>query len=263
MTRARTFPASASFKAMAGTLATQIADLETSNGGDETDDPLTLIFSTTEKALTRMPVNNVGDLLLKLEILAQIAEDSTVDAEEWQAVARDVVRLNGPGLAFSPEAWLRRWTAKGGGYVRTEAGLSFVAPEPPTFQQRLLMEELKRASGQQAVTAIIDRAGEPEPEEPTINETWEHAKAAYSTAQSTLDQAPSDQSDEACEAEIAAWDAMMMASAPNLEGVRHKFAELFWILHRDHYEPDDQWSERFVAGVIDDIARITREGGAA
>src|SRR3546814_20454607 len=85
MNRARTFPASASFTAMAGTLATQIADLETSNGGDETDDPLTQIFSATEMALTRMPVNNVGDLLLKLEILAQIAEDSTVDAEEWQA----------------------------------------------------------------------------------------------------------------------------------------------------------------------------------
>src|SRR3546814_17997854 len=119
MNRARTFPASASFTAMAGTLATQIADLETSNGGDETDDPLTQIFSATEMALTRMPVNNVGDLLLKLEILAQIAEDSTVDAEEWQAVARDVVRLNGPGLAFCPEAWLRRWAATGGG---TEIG---------------------------------------------------------------------------------------------------------------------------------------------
>src|SRR3546814_20454700 len=99
-------------------------------------------------ALTRMPVNNVGDLLLKLEILAQIAEDSTVDAEEWQAVARDVVRLNGTGLAFCPEAWLRRWAAKGGGSVRPEAGLSFVAPEPPTFPQRLLMEELQRADGQ-------------------------------------------------------------------------------------------------------------------
>src|SRR3546814_8487743 len=98
MNRALPFPASASFTAMAGTFATHIADLETSNGGDETDDPLTQIFSATEMALTRMPVNNVGDLLLKLEILAQIAEDGTVDAEEWQAVARDVVRLNGPGL---------------------------------------------------------------------------------------------------------------------------------------------------------------------
>src|SRR3546814_13121518 len=125
-------------------------------------------------ALTRMPVNNVGDLLLKLEILAQIAEDSTVDAEEWQAVARDVVRLNGPGLAFCPEAWLRRWAAKGGGYVRTEAGLSFVAPEPPTFQQRLLMEELPRASGQHAVAAVIDRAGVPEPDKPAIAEQGEH-----------------------------------------------------------------------------------------
>src|SRR3546814_5707133 len=56
---------------------------------------------------------------------------------------------------------------------------------------------------------------------------------------------------------------MMMASAPDLDGVRHKFAELFWILHRDHYEPDEEWSARFVAGVIADVARITREGGAA
>src|SRR3546814_7608480 len=102
-----------------------------------------------------------------------------------------------------------------------------------------------------------------EPDKPAIDEMWEHAKAAYATAQSTLDQAPSDQSDEACEAENAAWDAMMMASAPDLDGVRHKFAELFWILHRDHYEHDDEWSDRFDAGVIADVARITREGGAA
>src|SRR3546814_20885756 len=66
--------------------------------------------------------------------------------------------------------------AKGGGYVRTEAGLSFVAPEPPTFQQRLLMEELQRASGQHAVAAVIDRAGVPEPDKPAIDEMWEHAK---------------------------------------------------------------------------------------
>src|SRR3546814_12331865 len=106
------------------------------------------------------------------------------------------------------------------------------------------MEELQRASGQHAVAAVIDRAGVPEPDKPAIDEMWEHAKAAYATAQSTLDQAPSDQSDEACEAENAAWDAMMMASAPDLDGVRHKFAELFWILHRDHYEPDEEWSDR-------------------
>lgn len=263
MNRARTFPPSPSFAAMAVTLATQIADLECSTGGDEVDDPLTEAFSTTEKALTCKPIQCVGDLLLKIEILSRIAEHSSVEKEEWQALARDVEQLNGPGMAFAPDAWLRRWTAKGGGYIRTDAGLSFVAPEPPTFQQRLLMEELQRASGQQAVAAAIDQAGKPQPAAPTISETWEQAKAAYTTAQETLDQASSNQSDAACEAEISAWDAMMMASAPDLDGVRHKFAELFWILYRDHYEPEEGWSERFVAGVIDDVSRITREGGAA
>src|SRR3546814_3267962 len=48
------------------------------------------------------------------------------------------------------------------------------------------------------------RSGVPEPDKPAIDEMWEHAKAAYATAQSTLDQAPSDQSVEACEAENAA-----------------------------------------------------------
>src|SRR3546814_16568171 len=89
-----------------------------------------------------------------------------------------------------------------------------------------------------------------EPDKPAIDKMWEHAKAAYATAQSTLDHAPSDQSDEACEAENAAWDAMMLASAPDLDGVRPKFAELFWILHRDHYEPDEERSDRFVAGEL-------------
>lgn len=158
MNRARTFPPSASFAAMAVTLATQIADLECPSGGDEVDDPLTEAFSTTEKALTCKPVQCIGDLLLKIEILSRIAEHTSIEKEEWQALARDVEQLNGPGMAFNAEAWLRRWTAKGGGYVRTDTGVSFVAPEPPTFQQRLLMEELQRAQGRQAVAAVIGGA---------------------------------------------------------------------------------------------------------
>jgi hypothetical protein len=155
MNRARTFPPSPAFAAMAETLATQIADLECANGPDEVTDPLTSAFSATEKALTRQPVECIGDLLLKIEILARVAEDSEVDDEEWRALARDVQRLNGAGMSFSAEAWLRRWTAKGGGYVRTDSGVSFIAPEPPTFQQRLLLGELQRADGCHAVAAVI------------------------------------------------------------------------------------------------------------
>jgi hypothetical protein len=155
MNRARTFPPSASFAAMAATLATQIADLECADGPDEVTDPLASAFSATEKALTRQPVECIGDLLLKIEILARVAEDSEVDDEEWQALARDVQRLNGAGMSFSAEAWLRRWTAKGGGYVRTDSGVSFIALEPPTFQQRLLLGELQRADGCHAVAAVI------------------------------------------------------------------------------------------------------------
>ena len=261
MNRARTFPPSPSFAAMAVTLASQIADLECSTGdGDEVDDPLTDIFSATEKALTRKPVENVGDLLLKIELLARIAEHSVIDAEEWQALARDVGRLNGAGMTFNPEAWLRRWTAKGGGYVRTDSGLSFVSPEPPTFQQRLLLNELQRAEGQLAVTAVID--GETDTQ-PTIRETWDRLRGDYQTAQTALDEAAGDKSDEACEAEIAAWDAMMHAAAPDVEAVRQKFAEMFWILYRDHYEPSEEWTEKFVSGVIGDVARITRQGGVS
>lgn len=260
MNRARTFPPSPSFAAMAVTLASQIADLECSAGGDEVDDPLTEIFSATEKALTRKPVENVGDLLLKIELLARIAEHSVIDAEEWQALALDVGRLNGAGMTFNPEAWLRRWTAKGGGYVRTDSGLSLFSPEPPTFQQRLLLNELQRAEGQLAVTAVIDGTIDTPP---TISGTWDRLRDDYQAAQAALDEAGGGQSDAACEAEIAAWDAMMHAAAPDLDAVRHKFAELFWILYRDHYEPEEEWSERFVEGVIADIARITREGGAA
>lgn len=155
MNRARNFPPSAAFIDMADTLAMQIADLECSNGSDEIIDPLSEAFSATEKALTRKPVSNIGDLLLKVELLARIAEDTVIDPEEWQALARDVRSLNGPGMTFHPEAWLRRWTHKSGGYVRTDAGVSFVAPEPPTLQQRLLLDELQRAEGHQAVAALI------------------------------------------------------------------------------------------------------------
>lgn len=157
MNRARTFPPSASFAAMAATLAKQIADLECADGPDEVTDPLTSAFSATEKALTRQPVECIGDLLLKIEILARVAEDSEVDDEEWRALARDVQLLNGAGMSFSAEAWLRRWTAKGGGYVRTDSGVSFIAPEPPTFQRRLLLGELQRADGHQAVAAVIGK----------------------------------------------------------------------------------------------------------
>ena len=260
MNRARNFPPSAAFIEMADTLAMQIADLECSGGGDEVDDPLTAAFSATEKALTRRPVSNVGDLLLKAELLARIGEDTVIDPEEWQAFARDVRSLNGPGMTFHPEAWLRRWTHKGGGYVRTEKGLSFVAPQPPTLQQRLLLDELQRAEGQQAVAAVIDRATDARP---TIRETWDRLRGDYRTAQAALDEAAGDKSDAACEAEIAAWDAMMHAPAPDLEAVQQKFAEMFWILYRDHYEPSEEWTEKFVSGVIDDVARITRQGGVS
>lgn len=155
MNGARNFPPSPSFAAMAVTLAAQIADLECSAGSDEEASLLIDAFSATEKALTCKPVESIGDLLLKIEILARIAEHSVIDEKEWKALARDVELLNGPGLAFSPEAWLRRWTAKGGGYVSTDAGVSFVAPEPPTFQQRLLLNDLQRAEGHQAVAALI------------------------------------------------------------------------------------------------------------
>lgn len=156
MNRARNFPPSTGFAAMAVTLATEIADLECADGSDEVTNPLIDTFSATERALTRKPVENVGDLLLKIEILAQIAEHSVIDAEEWQALTRDVEQLNGPGMSFTAAAWLRRWKAKGGGYVRTDTGLSFVTPEPTTFQQQLLLDELTRSQGQLAVAACID-----------------------------------------------------------------------------------------------------------
>ena len=158
MSARRPYPPSAIFTEMAVTLATQIADLECATGSDEETAPLVDAFSATEKALTRKPIECIGDLLLKLEILAKIAEHSTVDPEEWQAIARDVEQLNGAGLGFSPEAWLRRWTAKGGGYVQTGSGVTFVAPKPPTFQQRLLLEDLQRADGHTAVAAVIGGA---------------------------------------------------------------------------------------------------------
>lgn len=164
MSSTRTFALSPAFAEMALTLATQIADLEcSSDQSDSAGDALCDAFDAIEKALTRRPVENVGDLLLKIEILSRIAQDSEVHEEEWQALARDVARLNGPGMSFCAEAWLRRWTHKGGGYVRTDSGLSFVAPDPTTFQQRLLLDELQRAEGHKAVAALIDLAHQKEP----------------------------------------------------------------------------------------------------
>ncbi|PAL24533.1 hypothetical protein [Sphingopyxis sp. GW247-27LB] len=157
MNRARNFPPSPTFAALARTVGTQIADLECSEDqSDEATSRLGDAFDASEKGLTLRPVVCIGDLLMKVEILATIAEHSEVSIEEWQALARDVVSLNGPGIAFNPEAWLRRWTNRGGGYVRTDSGLSFITPEPPTTQQRLLLDDLQRAEGQQAVAAVID-----------------------------------------------------------------------------------------------------------
>lgn len=157
MNRARNFPPSPAFAEMAMTLATQIADLECSEDqSNEATSQLGAAFDATEKGLTLRPVECVGDLLMKIEILAQIAEDSEVGIDEWRALARDAISLNGPGIAFNPEAWLRRWTNRGGGYVRTDSGLSFLATGLLPGQQRLLLGELERAQGHRAVVAVID-----------------------------------------------------------------------------------------------------------
>ena len=274
MNRARNFPPSAAFIEMADTLAMQIADLECSNGGDEVDDPLTEAFSATEKVLTCKPVNNVGDLLLKTELLARIAEHSVIDEEEWQALARDVVRLNGPGIAFNAKAWLRRWTHKGGGYVRTDSGLSFVAPQPPTFQQRLLLDELQRAEGQQAVAAVIHGITDTQP---TIRETWDKLKAAYDAAHRAADaasaacddaapdqrQACIEASDQANHHEYVAWCAVMQASAPDFPAVTWKMIELFGPAGRPDGEPIDKWLRQFTDVIIDDLAHLGGKGGGA
>lgn len=63
-----------------------------------------------------------------------------------------------PSLTFSAEVWLQRWVDNGGGYLRTGTGLSFVTPDPATFQQRHLLDELQRAQGHQAVAAVIGGA---------------------------------------------------------------------------------------------------------
>lgn len=157
MNRARNFPPSPAFAEMAMTLATQIADLECSEDpSDEATSQLGAAFDATEKGLTLRPVECVGDLLMKIEILANIAEGSEIGIEEWRALARDAGSLNGPGIAFNPEAWLRRWTNRGGGYVRTDSGLSFLATGSLPGQQRLLLDELQRAQGHHAVVALID-----------------------------------------------------------------------------------------------------------
>ena len=101
MNRARTFPPSPSFAAMAVTLASQLADYETAEGSEEIADALCDVWTTTEKALTQKAAETVGDLLMKIEILSKIAEHSVIDREEWQALARDVQRLNGSGITFA------------------------------------------------------------------------------------------------------------------------------------------------------------------
>lgn len=274
MNRVRNFPPSPSFSAMVVTLATQIADLECSTGSDEETSPLVDAFSTTEKALTRRPIECIGDLLLKIEILSRIAEHSSVDPEEWQALARDVERLNGAGLAFSPEAWLRRWTAKDGGYARTDSGLSFVSPEPPTFQQRLLLDELQRVEGHQAVAAVIDGAIDARP---TIRDTWDKLKAAYDAAHRAAnaastacnDAAPDQRqvcieaSDQANHHEYVAWCAVMQASAPDFPAVTWKMIELFGPAGRPDGEPIDRWLRQFTDVIIDDLARLGGNGGDA
>lgn len=254
MNRARTFPPSASFAAMAETLAVQIADLECADGPDEVTDPLIHAFSATEKALTRRPVECVGDLLMKIEILAKIAEDSEVSIEEWRALADDVQRLNGPGMSFSPEAWLRRWTNRGGGYVRTDSGLSFVATGPLPGQQRLLRDELERAQGHRAVAAVID--GEAEPEPPS----WEVARAAFDAKSAEVD--ATEASDEQLNEYWRLWDAAMLCPSDTIEAAKWKLGQFTkWTSECGEFADDA--AEKYTTAIFADAARHARTGGAA
>ncbi|HWV60291.1 MAG TPA: hypothetical protein VN034_06540 [Sphingopyxis sp.] len=254
MNRARNFPPSPSFAAIAVALATQIADLECFTGSDEETSPLVDAFSTTEKALTRRPIECIGDLLLKIEILSRIAEHSSVDPEEWQALARDVEQLNGPGMAFAPEAWLRRWTAKGGGYVRTDTGLSFVAPEPPTFQQRLLLDELQRAQGHQAVADVIDGKSEP------VAPTWETARAAFDAKAAEIAQIEA--SDTHLDEYWDAWDTAMLCPSDSIDAANWKMAQFFhWTDECGEFA--DEAAEKYRDAIFADVARHARKGGAA
>lgn len=252
MNRARTFAPSPSFAAMAVTLAAQIADLECASGSDEEASPLVDAFSATEKALTRRPVENVGDLLMKIEILAQIGEHSEGDHEEWRALARDVERLNGLGMAFAPEAWLRRWTNKGGGYVRTDTGLSFITTEPATFQQRLLLDELDRAQGYKAVAGLIDGESQPPPT------TWERTRAAFEAKSAEVEQAEA--TNTLLDEYWAAWDAAMLCEADTIEAAKWKHAQYaHWTSECGEF--DDEAAEKYTAAIFADVARHALKGG--
>lgn len=271
MNRTRTFPPAASFAAMAVTLASQLADLETADGADEIADPLCNIWSATEKALIQKPAEGVGDVLLKIEILAAIAEHSVVSSDEWRALARDVEQINGAGISFVPEAWLRRWTYRGGGYVRTDSGIAFVATEPQTTQQRYLMDELRRANGSTAVAAYLDshQVGE------TIRDTWDRLKGAYEVAHAAANsasiacevglpdqkQALVEASDDANHHEYVTWCAVMRAKAPDLAAVSWKMIDLFGPAKRWDDEKIDEWLRQFTDVIIDDLARLNGHGG--
>lgn len=251
MNRARTFAPSAEFAAMTVTLASQLADLETADGADEIADPLCNIWSATEKDLIQKPAEAVGDVLLKIEILARVAEDSVVTRDEWRALGRDVEIINGAGLSFIPEAWLRRWTGKGGGYVRTDAGLSFVTPEPATFQQRLLLDELARAQGHRAVADFIDGA-----REPTLVE-WVTLRHAFTDASDNL---PGEASDEELDAYWAAWEAAMLGEGSTTEAIRWKVGQLVsqTLAMGSEFTND----EELMDAIISDVERYAGKGGA-
>jgi len=273
MSRTRSFPPSQPFAALAITLATQHADLETAEGGDEISDPLCDVWSETERTLIHSPANSVGDILLKVDVLARIAEGHVIQKDEMRALGLDVAKLNGPGMAFVPEAWLRCWTDKGGGYVRTDAGLSFITTEPATFQQRLLLDELDRAQGQQEVAALID--GNPSGE--TMRQAWDRLKAAYDIAHSVAnvaaaacDEATPDQNRASVEAsnqanhhEYVAWCAVMRSPAPDLTAASWKMIELFGPARRLDGSAVDKWLFEFTDIIIDDLARLNGNGGAA
>lgn len=254
MNRARNFPPSPSFAALTLTLATQHADLETAEGGDEITDPLCDIWSATERTLIHSPANTVGDILLKVDVLARIAEGHVIQKDEMRALGLDVARLNGPGMAFVPEAWLRRWTEKGGGYVRTDAGLSFITTEPTTFQQRLLLDELDRAQGQQEVAALIDGDRQPKAT------TWEQARAAFEAKSAEVDRVEA--TDTLLDEYWEMWDAAMLCPSDTIEGAKWKLAQYaHWTAVCGEFT--DEAAEKYTAAIFADVASHALKGGVA
>jgi hypothetical protein len=253
MNRARNFPPSQTFATLTITLATQHADLETAEGGDEITYPLCDIWSATEQTLIHKPAMSVGDLLLKVDVLSKVAEGSIVQKEEWRALARDVAQINGPGMAFVPDAWLRRWTEKGGGYVRTDAGLSFVTTEPITFQQRLLLDELDRAQGRQNVAALIDGNSEPVA-------TWEQARAAFDEKSAEVDQVEA--TDALLDEYWEMWDAAMLCPSDTIEAAKWKLAQYaHWVAVCGEFT--DEAAEKYTAAIFADVASHALKGGEA